>query len=166
MAPPYASSYPRAPIRGINNTKKATNHPNSKKEEKENNPPRRPPHHHRSRSPASPTTRTKRRHRGDERSIPFRSKREQAAADSILPPLSDRNQTKMAKSIPRQTQRYTDLPKAPSKKVQGTPFSPARDKSRRRSSAVAATTRGHRSSVIDLDNEQNLDLNTNSNSNF
>jgi len=33
-------------------------------------------------------------------------------------------------------------------------------------STVAATTPGHRSSVIDLDNEQNLDLNTNSNSNF
>ena len=48
MAPPYASSCPRAPIHGNSNTKKATNHPNSKKEEKGNNPPRRPPHHHRS----------------------------------------------------------------------------------------------------------------------
>ena len=72
----------------------------------------------------------------------------QAAVDSILPLLSDRNQTKSPKSIPWQTLdrgTLTSQKTAPAK-MQGPPSSP--EIIRHWSCAVAATTSEHSSSAI------------------
>ena len=100
------------------------------------------------------------------RHLPINSdehERNQAAVDSILPHLSDRNQTESAKSNLRQTlnprKRHSDRTKASPEKMQGPPSSP--EIICCQSGVVAATTSKHPRSILDLDNKQNVDQDTN-----